>query len=385
DDSIDLEQGRVNFYEEEMVDASFHQLDTTTIRKAFEISSNVGIGKLTQKYYEENASQFIKRLKQMQLHLPVGIEIEGEAAPYIKEAYDTEANWSGTTVPWMSIGYEVTITPLQLLAFYNAVANDGRMMKPYLVSEIQHFGNTLQTFKPTIVKQRIASSGTIEKAQALLEGVVENGTAKKWKSQRYRFAGKTGTAQINYRRFKPKTNIKHRASFAGYFPADDPKYSCVVMITEPTEHGIYGSEVALPVFREIADGCFDSQIELHQALNKRRKPNLKNKQLPVYSVGDRTDMAKVLDYLDLSYETYTNDIWAVTKSESDTLSLEPRYISDDVVPNVVGMGVRDALYILENRGLNVVISGTGKVRLQSIKAGTKIKGQTIKLRLTSNS
>ena len=156
------------------------------------------------------------------------------------------------------------------------------------------------------------------------------------------------------------------------------------MITEPKEHGIYGSEVALPGFREIADRCFDSKIELHQALNKRRKPDLKGKQLPVYSVGDRMDLVKVLEFLDVSYENYANDIWAVTRAESDTLNLEPRYIQDDVVPSVVGMGLRDALYILENRGLNVVISGTGKVVLQSIRAGTKIKGQTIKLKLASN-
>ncbi|MEM9920053.1 MAG: penicillin-binding protein [Bacteroidota bacterium] len=384
DDSIDLEQGRANFYEEEMVDASYHQLDTTTIRKAFEISSNVGIAKLTQKYYEEEAGQFISRLKEMNLHLPVGIEIEGEAAPYIKEAYSEEDEWSGTTIPWMSIGYELTITPLQLLAFFNAVANNGQMMKPYLVSEIQHFGKTKTSFKPTVVKRRIASPSTIRKAQSLLEGVVERGTAKKWKSSRYDFAGKTGTAQIDYRKFKPRSNIKHRASFAGYFPADNPKFTCVVMITEPKEHGIYGSEVALPVFREIADRCFDSKIELHQALNKRRKPDLKGKQLPVYSVGDRMDLVKVLEFLDVSYENYANDIWAVTRAESDTLNLEPRYIQDDVVPSVVGMGLRDALYILENRGLNVVISGTGKVVLQSIRAGTKIKGQTIKLKLASN-
>ncbi|MEL6863500.1 MAG: penicillin-binding protein [Bacteroidota bacterium] len=381
DDSIDLEQGSHQFYEEIMLDAAYHQLDTTTIRHAFEISSNVGIAKLAEQFYAENAEQFIDRLKGMNLHLPVGIEIEGEAPPYIKEAYSEKDEWSGITVPWMSIGYEVLITPLQMLTFFNAVANNGQMMKPYLVSEVQHFGKTVEKIKPTVVKKQIASTKTIRQVQDLLAGVVSNGTASKYQSSQYNFAGKTGTAQVDYRKFKPRKNIKHRASFVGYFPAEAPVYSCIVMITEPKQNGIYGSEVALPVFREIADRCYESKIMLHEALNRRPQPELKEYKMPVRNAGAYTDMEEILAFLDLKYEDNATGKWVVTSAQSDTLLLQNRSLQSNVVPNVVGMGLRDALYILENLGLQVVLNGAGKVVKQSLIPGTRVKGQTIRLTL----
>ncbi len=387
-DSVAINRGKMKFYEEEMLDASKESLllDTTTVRRAFEISSNVGIAGLVNKYYgnddEGQARKFIKRLKEMKLHLPLNIEIDGEASPYIKEAYSKEDKWSGITLPWMSIGYEVELTPLQLLNFFNAVANDGQMMKPYMVSEIQHFGHPVRKFKPTVIDRQIASPETIRKAKILLESVVENGTAYKLKTSKYKFAGKTGTAQIDYRKFgSRRDDVKHSASFAGYFPAHDPVYSCVVVIRNPTQNGFYGGDVAGPIFREIADKCFAQKIELHRALNERPKPTLVSKQLPTYSVGNRTDLMKAMDYLNLPYETHTDTDWAVLKSESDTLNVFKRSISEEVIPNVVGMGLRDALFILENLGLEVVVNGVGKVSLQSIKSGTKVQGQTIKLTL----
>ena len=387
-DSVVINRGKMMFYEEEMVDASKESfnIDTTTVRRAFEISSNVGIASLVDKYYGDDdkgqARQFIKRLKEMKLHLPVNIEIDGEASPYIKEAYSKEDKWSGITLPWMSIGYEVELTPLQLLNFFNAVANDGQMMKPYLVSEIQHFGNPIQQFKPTVIDRQIASPETIRKAKILLESVVENGTAYKLKTSKYKFAGKTGTAQIDYRKFGGfRQDVKHSASFVSYFPTHNPIYSCVVVIRNPTQNGFYGGDVAGPIFREIADNCFAQKIELHRALNERPKPTLVSKQLPTFSVGNKTDIIKALDYLNLPYQNYANNDWAVLKAESDTLSILTRKISEDIVPNVVGMGLRDALYILENMGMEVLVNGAGKVTLQSIKSGTKAQGQTIKLTL----
>ena len=384
DDSIDLEQGRTMFYEEVMEDASFHNLDSTTIRNAFEISSNVGLGKLVQKYYGEGekARDFVNRLRSFNLHLPTGIEIEGEAPPYIKEAFNKEEDWSGISLPWMSIGYEVLVTPLQLLTFYNAVANNGRMMRPYLVSEIQHFGESKKKYKPTVIKKQIASLNTIRQAQDLLLGAVENGTAKKLKTRRYKFAGKTGTAQVDYRKFtKKKKNLKHRASFAGYFPAKEPVYSLIVMVTNPRQHGIYGGEVAGPIFREISDKCFSSRIELHRALNEYAKPQLASKQLPSFDIGKTEEIQNVLDYFDVPFVNRHTENWAVIQAEMDTLNMYSRTIPEETVPNVVGMGLRDALFVLENRGLRVVVNGYGKVKQQSIIPGTRIKGQTIKLTL----
>jgi cell division protein FtsI (penicillin-binding protein 3) len=381
-DSIDLEQGLHTFYEEEMRDASFHQLDSTTIRKAFEISSNVGIAKLVQKYYgdTDDAPKYIQHLRDFRLDQLVGIEINGEDKPYIKEAYNSDDNWSGISLPWMSIGYEVELTPLQLLTFYNAVANNGRMMKPFLVTQVQHFGEAIKTFKPTVIKKQIAKPETIQKVKELLEGVVETGTAKKLKTNRYKFAGKTGTAQINYYKFDQRDNIKYRASFAGYFPAEDPVYSCIVVITEPRKNGRYGSEVAGPIFRQIADKCFIQQKDLYPKENEQIE-KLTKKQLPQLDVGYRKDVDKILKKLQLKHTDSGVKNWAVLTADTDTLHIAPRYISRDLVPNVVGMGLRDALYVLENLGLKVTFEGSGKVVQQSLRGGTKIRGQRINLKL----
>jgi cell division protein FtsI (penicillin-binding protein 3) len=388
DDSIFIQKGETEFYDQTMVDASpdASRLDTTTVRRAFQISSNVAIAKLVTQYYgnRENkaAEKFIQRLKDFNLHLPTGIEVEGEAKPYIKEAYSAEDQWSGTSLPWMSIGYELTITPLQLLTFFNAVANDGMMMKPYLVSEIQHFGETIESFKPTVVKRRIASAKTIARAQELLELVVEDGTAYKLKTDRYRFAGKTGTAQINYRKNNRGIRVGgYQASFVGYFPADDPVYSCIVVLNNPRQNGFYGADVAGPVFREIADKCYMSNIALHQALNVQPKPALGGSMLPHFDAGNKEDIATIMRYLDIPFYGEPETEMAVLIADNDSLLMEPRSTHRRLTPNVVGMGLRDALYILENQGLKVQISGVGKVIRQSLKPGTRARGQTIYLTL----
>lgn len=386
DDLVELDSGYATFYEEEMRDASAHGLDTTTVQIAFEKSSNVGIAKLMQKYYAESGKEekYLANLKKFHLNTRTGIEIQGEQTPYIKRAWNDDDGWSGTTIPWMSIGYEVTCTPLQLLSFYNAVANDGIMMKPYLASEIQEFGEAVEKFPAKqIGRNRIASKETIKKAQILLEGVVERGTARKYKSDSYRFSGKTGTAQLGYKKIKNSRIVEgHQASFAGYFPSENPKYSCIVLLNSPSSGQYYGGTIALPVFREIADKVMDSDIDLFATLNAEPKPILTKKQLPDYDVGHRQDMQTVLSYLDLPFENTTPSKWAVIRAtESDSLKLLQRTIKDNRVPNVVGMGLRDAIYILENLGLQVEIKGYGRVKQQSIKPGTKVRGQQIRIRL----
>ena len=383
-DEIDLEQGQTQFYEETLQDASPHMLDTTTIQRAFELSSNVGMAKLVQQHYGRTKSggKFINNLKKFHLHYPTGIEIDGEPKPYIKKAYDDEDDWSGTTLPWMSIGYELSLTPLQLLTFYNAIANDGQMMKPYLVEEIQQYGETIKRFPPTVVKRKIAKPSTIKTAQYLLEQVVEAGTAEAAKSDLYSFAGKTGTAQINYKKFKNNRTIGgYQSGFAGYFPAKNPKYSVIVVISDP-QGEYYGSRVALPVFKEITDNIFATKAEVHPAVNMNTKPRLARRNLPDRNVGNKEDLQKVLAGLKLPYETQTKaDFAAIIATQTDSLKIRRRTIDDKTVPNVEGMGLRDALYLLENRGLRVEVKGYGKVVLQSIKPGTKARGQNIKITL----
>jgi len=369
DDLIEIDSGKYQFYEEVMEDSGKESFvtDTTTIQHAFEISSNVGIAKLVHQYYNQNknAKQFIKTLRSFYLHLPTGIELEGEAAPYLKEAYNTEDLWSGTTLPWMAIGYESEIAPIQLLSFYNAVANDGRLMKPYLVKEIRQEGNTLQRFPPTVVNRRIASKGTIQAAQTLLEGVVERGTASKLKSNRYRFAAKTGTSQTNYHRLKSKKKkVKHVGSFAGYFPAENPIYSCIVVIKDPKVGSYYGGEVAGPVFRQIADKCFETQSAFYNSMDSKTADRLQTEALPHNNLGYRNDFEQILQTLEMDYTTRTQYEWSVVTSLNDSLKIRRRSIPEKQVPNVVGMGLRDALYLLENKGLI---------------PGTRIRGQEIKL------
>lgn len=394
DDSIRIFKGRTQFYEDVMEDASPYspKLDTIRVRDAFVISSNVGIATMVQNHYgektrangNEGAARFIKRLKQFNLHLPTGIEIDGEANPYIKEAYSEKDYWSGTTLPWMSIGYEMKITPLQLLSFYNSIANDGVMMKPYLVSEVQRFGETVRNFRPTIIDRRIATRKTIARIQELLLSVVEDerGTAYKLRTSHYSFAGKTGTAQINYRRGARGTRIGgYQASFVGYFPVEKPKYSCIVVINRPRRGGIYGSDVAGPVFREIADNIFAAKVELHAPINLGAKPALAGRDLPAYSIGDKEDIKTVFRFLGLPFYGEPETPMTAVRVQADSLILEQRSMPDGRVPNVVGLGLRDALFILENRGLKVEIEGFGKVGRQSLLAGTRINGQTIRLYL----
>ncbi|PSR14651.1 MAG: peptidoglycan glycosyltransferase [Bacteroidetes bacterium] len=391
-DSVDIEKGNTIFSEIKMEDASSYsfKLDSTTVQRAFEISSNVGMAKLVDRYYnlpdtgEENkgAYQFIQRMRDFNLDLPTGIELDGEANPYFKNAWSRDDQWSMVTLPWMATGYELRITPLQLLTFYNAVANNGRLMKPYLVSAIEHNGEVIEEFRPTVVQKAIASKTTIEKARLLLEGVVKRGTAMKLQTNRYSFAGKTGTAQVDYTRGSKGTRIGgYQASFAGYFPADHPKYSCIVVVYKPQEGGIYGSDVAGPIFREIADKCFNSMMELHDPLNQGPRPVLYEKNLPSYEIGRAEDMRTVLDYLGIPHYGEPAGEMILLTASSDSLLLQQRNFSTSTVPSVIGMGLRDAVYILENRGLRVKTDGAGRVVRQSIRPGTKNVKQTIILTL----
>ncbi|MEQ8702326.1 MAG: penicillin-binding protein [Phaeodactylibacter sp.] len=394
DDSIRIYNGKAEFYEETMEDASpySYRLDTISLREAFEISSNVGIAKTIERFYgekndrndDEGAARFVRRLKQFNLHQPIGIEIEGEANPYIKEAYSEADYWSGTTLPWMSIGYELELTPLQLLTFYNAVANDGKMMKPYLVSEIQRMGKTEEQFYPTVINRRIASKKAISQLQELLRAVVEHeqGTAHDLYTTDYAFAGKTGTAQVNYKKGPRGNSIGgHQASFVGYFPAEAPQYSCIVVINKPRRGGFYGGDVAGPVFREIADNIYRVKPALHPVMNAEAPPVAVENTLPGLSIGAQEDFRSLLAYLDMNVYGEPTTQMAVLRPYSDSLKMENRTMAEETVPNVVGLGLRDALHVLENRGLKVSVEGVGKVARQSIIPGTRIRGQKIKLYL----
>jgi cell division protein FtsI (penicillin-binding protein 3) len=310
----------------------------------------------------------------------LNVEIPGEAKPKIKNVEDKD--WTGVTMPWMSIGYEVLQTPLQTLTFYNAVANNGKMMKPQFVKEIKQNGTSQKKFNPVVINPSIASAATIKKAQFLLDGVVSrDGTAKNLENHELKIAGKTGTAQIAMGVGGYKRERKYLASFAGYFPADEPEYSCIVVVYAPSG-GIYGNIVAGPIFREIADKIYATNFDLQ---SDEFPTELAKYQVPVSKEGHQQDAIKVFEYLQLPYELKDPDaIWIRTETQPEIIVTKELKMIENLIPNVKGMGAMDAIYLLENAGLKVNIKGSGVVKQMSIQPGERIiRGSEITLNLES--
>lgn len=374
---VDVEKGHAKFYNLWMEDSEEHNLNVINLKKAFAISSNVGIAKLANKCYnsEQGQIKFYKNLETFGLTRKTGLALIGEGQPYIKDPVKNAKEWSGTTIPWMAHGYELMLTPLQILNFYNAVANDGKLMKPYLVKEIWDENILVNEIKPEVLVSIIAHKESIKKAQELLEEVVLTGTGREVKSDKYNFAGKTGTTSVSYH--DKSQNKKHNASFVGYFPVESPKYSIIVVVYEP-QRNYYGSKAAAPVFREIADGCFMLDSDLH-------KPLLDDKNavvsVPPRSEGFSKDFEEVFSYIGFNFNKKDQARWVSADANNAHINIKEQPIKKGIVPDVRGMGLRDALYVLENMGLNVDVFGMGKVNRQSILPGTRIAGQHIEIHL----
>ena len=377
DDSVDLENGRKAYYDKVMKDSEHHTHRKVSVKRAFEISSNVGISKLVNKAYGQNPEDFIDAIKSMHLDEITGIEIDGEALPYIKEP--NQKNWSGVSLPWMSVGYGVQLSPLQILTLYNAIANNGKIVKPYLVNVIKDYDEVIYEKVPNVSKKPICSEKTLHAVQSLLEGVVENGTARGIKSTNYKIAGKTGTAKIADK----KSGYKriYQASFAGYFPADKPKYSCIVLVDEPSKGRYYGSSVAAPVFKEIADKVFANSTNMYKAVND--EDAFYKDEIPYAKSGSVEDIRSIYNQLGVSNSTEGDIEWAYCAKKDYSMNLMPKDIKDGIVPNVRGMGLRDAVYLLESKGLVVKVTGVGRVRKQSVPGGSRIeKGSIIQIELS---
>jgi cell division protein FtsI (penicillin-binding protein 3) len=252
------------------------------------------------------------------------------------------------------------------------------MMKPYLVEEVRRDGEVVTDYKPTVIDEEIASQQTIEQLRMLMEGVVENGTAYKLKSDQYRFAGKTGTSQQNYGKRRRKK--EYQASFAGYFPAENPKYSVIVVIYNPSRGGYYGGEVAGPVFREIADNIYNSMIEVHDALNEGPRPVLYAGQLPNRDAGYLNEITRVLDYVNVNLDSLPATELAVVDAGDERVDIKPWDPAAQKFPNVRGMRLRDAVYVLENEGYRVHPKGVGRVTDQKWhKDGRGQRGKDVTL------
>ena len=378
-DTVDVEGGIKKYYDRTMRDSKTGVYNKITVAKAFEISSNVGLSKLVNQYYREKPEQMVERLREMKLDQPLGLEIKGEGQPSIASPEDK--SWSGISLPWMSIGYEVLQTPLQILTLYNAVANNGKMVKPKMVQAIKKHGKIEKEFPTVVINEKICSQKTIDNLKVLLEGVVDHGTASNLKHANYAIAGKTGTAQISkggsYHQDK-----SHQASFVGYFPAENPKYTCIVVVDSPTKSVYYGNLVAGPVFKEISDKVYSTQIKMHEEV--ATDPTLTDHLLPFCKVSEKRDLIKAFEALEFKTDIKDPDAkWAVAIADSHSVEIVEREVIENLVPRVVGMGAMDALYLLENSGLKVTMLGSGVVRRQSVLPGTRVtRGREITIHLS---
>jgi cell division protein FtsI (penicillin-binding protein 3) len=376
-DMVDTGDGTVKFYNKIIRDTKQH--GRLTVKQVFEESSNVGTSKLIYEHYKNNPKAFVNRLYSMNLNQKLNLQIKGEGEPLIR--YPGDKLWSGLSLPMMSHGYEVQMTPLQILTFYNAVANDGRMMRPRFVTEIRRNGDLLKSFDIEVINNSIASRSTIRKAKKMMEGVVERGTATNLKDADYKIAGKTGTAQMAKEKFGYRTGskISYQASFCGYFPADNPIYSCIVVVYAPSESVYYGNLVAGPVFKEISDKVYSTRFFKNLVAENKDE---KAQPAPDAGNGYKEDITSVYRDLGIRYRRSVDDEWIATRESGDTIRLVGVTPQQGQVPDVRGMTLRDAMYLLENSGLRVKFSGKGKVRKQSPEHGAKIyEGSVVSLDL----
>lgn len=381
-DKINTYGGKIKYADREMSDSHEGGYGVITVKEAFSVSSNVAISKIVHDYYKSNPSKFTDKLYKMGLNKPLEISLPGEGLPQIKNPKNK--TWSRVSLPWMAIGYEVSITPLQTLALYNAVANNGKMMKPLFVSEIRQTGKTIQTFEPEVLNNQICKASTISAVKEMLEEVVEKGTAKNIKNPVYKIAGKTGTAQVAMANlgYKSSSKINYKASFAGYFPAENPKYSCIVVINNPNTGAYYGSTVAAPIFKEVADKVYATELDIHS----NQLIATENITVPWIPVGFKEDIENIYKFFGMKIidNAAENNI-IIPKINNKQVVCEAYSYKSNIIPDVTGMNLSDAIYVLENAGVNVKFLGKGKVLSQSLNRGTSIdNNSTIYLQLGIN-
>lgn len=347
-----------------MKDAELGGHGMLTLQKAFEHSSNVGISKFVVQKYKGREKRFADHLsKQFHLGEPLGIPIPGEGKPVIKAPGNP--SWSEATLPWMSIGYEVQLTPLQMIAFYNAIANGGKLVKPRFVEKVSQLGKDIKYFPAEIISNQIAKESSIQKVKKMLEGVVLNGTGSSLKTGEYNIAGKTGTARMVV---NGKYVEQYKSSFCGYFPAEDPQFTCLVIIFNPTSGVYYGASVAGPVFREISDKVFVSLIASKDKPKIDSAVSFQNKNAPQILSTD--DAFRIKKYISIPEFSENENATFVNYSHGKMAPFNPS-LKGGVVPNVRGMALKDAIAVIENAGYSISYEGVGKVVNQNPEPLTK--------------
>lgn len=350
-----------------------------TAKRAFEESSNVAAAKFIYTHYSSNPKEFTDKLYSYHLNEKLGLQIPGEAQPLIKNPKSRTWN-KYYTLPEMAYGYEMKITPLQMLAFYNSVANNGKMIAPILVKEIRRLGNTVEQFQARVINEKVCSDATLGKMKSLLEGVVNEGTAKNVvKNPLYPVAGKTGTAQIANGAAGYGVKKSYQASFCGYFPADHPKYSMIVVINNPTQGSYLAALVAGPVFRQIADRVYASDLDINRAALPHY---VGNTNMPHVKKGNPQALKEVYTKLGIKPLYASNNAADNGVDTSNGVPYQETGYKSGVVPGVTGMDLSDALYLLGNAGYKVTVHGSGAVISQSLAAGSNVpKGSKILIEL----
>ncbi len=380
---VDTGNGVVMMHGRQMKDHNWHRggygrLDVTHI---LEYSSNVGVSTLIDRNYGSNPQKFVDGLKRMSIDKPLHLQISGEGKPNIKGP--KERYFAKTTLPWMSIGYETQVPPLNILTFYNAIANNGVMVRPKFVKAAIKDGKTIQEYPTEVINSKICSDKTLREIREILGKVVSEGLGKAAGNKQFGVAGKTGTAQISQGTAGYKTGgVNYLVSFCGFFPTEAPKYSCIVSIQKPGLPAS-GGLMAGSVFGKIAERVYAKNLRF----DIRDAVDSATNIIPTVKAGEVQDALRILNELKVpiqqqSFSGYGRELWGHTQSSPNAVILQSQTINRTTVPSVIGMGAKDAVYLLESRGLRVRLSGVGKVTSQSIAQGNRIvRGQTISLTL----
>lgn len=376
-DSVDTGNGSMKIGGAVKTDT--HGYGKITLQQVFEKSSNVGVARLIQEHFGENPQKYVEYLRQFGLDKPLGFQMDGEAVPYIKSPKDR--SWSRPSLSTMAIGYELKISPLQTLAFYNAVANNGVKVQPIIVKAIKRADMVQDSFQTKVLNPKICSDETLRQLRVMMEGVVENGTGKNVRSKDYKVAGKTGTAR---KVINGKYTRRYSTSFVGYFPADRPKYSCIVIIDNPSSFRQYGGDVAAPVFRELADKAYAQDLAIHTPMAHR--PAHVPPQLPTLHAGSQEEILLLCKKLGINAQPKdSEEDWVRVDTQKRTVAFKPVLVQTGRVPDVTNMTLRDALYLLGNQGLRVKVAGVGRVKSQSLPPGEPVKkGAVITITLDLN-
>ncbi|MDH5396504.1 MAG: transpeptidase family protein [Cyclobacteriaceae bacterium] len=366
-DIIDTGDGSYKIYNSTVRDHHEGGWGKLSFKEAFEKSSNVAMVKLVDKHFGLDPNRFLSYLDKLHLTHSLNFQIMGGGVPKIPRP--EQNGWSGITLPWMAHGYGLEVTPLHILTLFNAVANNGKMIRPIIVRSMGKADRVRQEYKAEVLEENICSRETLARIRQLLEGVVENGTASNVKGTHYRIAGKTGTAQLLK---NGRYTNRYMTSFAGYFPAGNPKYSAIVVVRNPKGWRQYGSNVAAPVFKEIADNIYSRDLELHGSFVEEIT-DVPMGVFPVIQAGNREELSFICNELGVSNHTVDNEKWVKTKINGNAVQWHSKEVKPGIVPDVRGMTLRDAIYLLETAGMRISHRGIGRVEEQSVQPNAKVK------------